>query len=115
MPSVHQVRRWLAKLGKVTLERGRMGAHELQKLRPFVRRDISLLQPNDIWTADGHTFDAEVQHPFNGRPFRPEISIFLDVGCKDAVGWSCDLAESGVAVSDALRAAVERYGIPAIL
>lgn len=114
-PSVHQVRRFLAKLGTVTRERGRMGDRELKNIRPFVRRDFSLLQPNDVWSADGHTFDAEVQHPFHGRPFRPEITTFVDIGTRRAVGWSIDLAESAYAVADSLRYAVEHHGIPAII
>lgn len=114
-PSIHQVRRFLDKLGTVTRERGRMGPRELKNIQPFVRRDFSHLEPNDIWTADGHCFDAEVQHPLHGRPFRPEITPMLDIGTRRCTGWSCDLAESGTAVADALRHAVERNGIPAIL
>jgi putative transposase len=113
-PSIHQVRRFLAKLGTVTRERGRMGPHELKNIRPFVRRDSTMLDPNDIWTADGHTFDAEVQHPFHGRPFRPEITSIVDVATRRVVGWSLDLAESSFAVIDAIRNAVENNGIPAI-
>lgn len=114
-PSIHQVRRFLAKLGTVTRERGRMGARELKNIQPFVRRDFSLLEPNDVWSADGHTFDAEVQHPLHGRPFRPEITAFADIATRRAVGWSVDLAESSTAVADALRCGVERFGIPALI
>lgn len=113
-PSIHQVRRFLDKLGTVTRERGRMGPRELKNIQPFVRRDFSHLEPNDIWTADGHTFDAEVQHPLHGRPFRPEVTPILDIATRRCVGWSVDLAESGTAVADALRYACERHGIPAI-
>jgi len=113
-PSIHQVRRFLAKLGTVTRERGRMGPRELKNIQPFIRRDFSHLEPNDIWTADGHTFDAEVQHPLHGRPFRPEVTPILDIATRRCVGWSVDLAESGTAVADALRYACERNGIPAI-
>lgn len=114
-PSIHQVRRFLAKLGTVTRERGRMGERELKNIRPFVRRSFDQLEPNDIWTADGHTFDAEVQHPVHGRPFRPEITTFIDIATRRAVGWSVDLAESSMAVADALRSGVEHNGIPAML
>lgn len=113
-PSIHQVRRFLDKLGTVTRERGRMGQRELKNIQPFVRRDFSHLEPNDIWTADGHCFDAEVQHPLHGRPFRPEITAILDIATRRCVGWSIDLAESGIAVADAIRYAAERNGIPAI-
>lgn len=114
-PSIHQVRRFLDRLGAVTRERGRMGPRELKNIQPFVRRDFSMLLPNDVWSADGHTFDAEVQHPFHGRPFRPEITVFVDIATRRAVGWSVDLAESSMAVADALRNAVEGNGIPALI
>ncbi len=114
-PSIHQCRRLLAKLGSVTRERGRMGARELKNIQPFVRRTFDMLQPNDVWSADGHTFDAEVQHPLHGRPFRPEITTFIDIATRRVVGWSVDLAESSHAVADALRCGVERCGIPAII
>lgn len=113
-PSIHQVRRFLDKLGTVTRERGRMGPRELKNIQPFIRRDFSHLEPNDIWTADGHCFDAEVQHPLHGRPFRPEITAILDIATRRCVGWSIDLAESGTAVADAIRYAAEQNGIPAI-
>ncbi len=53
-PSIHQVRRFLDKLGTVTRERGRMGPRELKNIRPFIRRGFEHLEPNDIWSADGH-------------------------------------------------------------
>lgn len=114
LPSYDAVNRFLNKLGAVTRNRGRLGARELKTIKPFVRRDTSELLPNDVWTADGHTFDAEVQHPIHGRPFRPEITTIIDVATRRAVGWSVDLAESSLAVLDALRNGVERCGIPAI-
>jgi putative transposase len=113
-PSIHAVRRFIAKLGAVSREVGRMGPRELKNIRPFVRRDFSDLLPNDIWTADGHCFDAEVQHPIHGRPFRPEITSIVDVATRRCVGWSVALAESSHAVVDALHTAVRRVGMCAI-
>lgn len=112
--SVHQVRRFIAKIGAVSRERGRMGPRELKNIKPFIRRDFSHLEPNEVWTADGHTFDAEVQHPSTGKPFRPEITTILDIATRTCVGWSVGLAESSFAVLDAMRYAVEHRGIPAI-
>ncbi len=114
-PSVWQVRRFLAKVGNVTLEMGRMGDRELKSIKPFIRRDFSSLLPTDVYSADGHTFDAEVQHPMHGRPFRPEITSVIDIATRKTVGWSVDLAESSYAVLDALRRSVLNGGIPAIL
>lgn len=114
-PSYDQARRFLARVGEVEKERGRRGPRELKNLRPFVRRDSSALLPTDVYTADGHTFDAEVAHPEHGRPFRPEVTLVIDVATRRVVGWSVALAESGLAVLDALRHAATSCGIPAIL
>lgn len=114
VPSVWQVRRFLQKVGNVSREIGRMGERELKTLKPFIRRGFESLLPGDIYSADGHTFDAEVQHPLHGRPFRPEITTMIDIATRKAVGWSVGLAESALAVLDALRDACLRAGIPAV-
>lgn len=114
MPSYHQARRFLnERMGNVDVMRGRMGARELKNIQPFVRRDSTNMYPAHIYSADGHCFDAEVQHPAHGRAFRPEITSVIDVHTHKLVGWSCDLAESRWAVLDALRAACS-HGIPAL-
>ncbi|OON62313.1 transposase [Massilia sp. KIM] len=113
-PSIWQVRRFLAKVGNVSLQLGRMGDREIKSLKGFVRRDFANLLPGDIYSADGHTFDAEVQHPMHGRPFRPEITSVIDIATRRTVGWSVGLAESTFAVVDALRSAVFNGGIPAV-
>ncbi|MGP5167344.1 Mu transposase C-terminal domain-containing protein [Psychrobacter alimentarius] len=115
MPSYHQARYFLeTHIGNVERERGRMGSREIKNIKPFVRRDASVLLPSDVYTADGHTFDAEVAHPDTGKPFRPEITTVLDVHTRMVVGYSIDLAESGLAVLDAISSAANDYGIPAI-
>jgi putative transposase len=113
-PSIDAVRRYLRKLPEIELQKHRMGPRELKSLKPFVRRTFEELWPNDVWSADGHTFDAEVQHPLHGRPFRPEITGIIDIGTRYMVGFSVTLKESSLTTADALRNACERSGIPAI-
>ncbi|WP_189444956.1 DNA-binding protein [Salinicola rhizosphaerae] len=110
-PSIHQVRRWLAKLSPEARERGRMGAHELKTLQPFKRRKADGMWPNDCWVADGHTFDAEVINPLTGQAFRPEITMIIDWGTRRITGFALNLAESTLATLDALRDAVSRTGM----
>lgn len=110
-PSIHQVRRWLAKLSPETRERGRMGAHELNTLQPFRRRNTDHLLPNDVWVADGHTFDAEVINPLTGQPFRPEVTMVIDWATRRIVGYALNLAESTLATIDALRDSITRAGM----
>ena len=113
VPSIHQVRRWLGKLGNVERERGRRGARDLKNILPHKRRDFLHLKPAAIYTADGHTFDAEVLNPLSGLPFRPEITTVLDVGTRRCMGWSVGLAESRFTVLEALshasRAAIGAF------
>ncbi|WP_246797798.1 Mu transposase C-terminal domain-containing protein [Burkholderia perseverans] len=113
-PTIHQVRRFLGKLGSVSREVGRMGPRELKNIRPFVRRTFDQLRPNDVWSADGHTFDAEVQHPLHGRPFRPEITSIIDIATRMLVGFSIGLAESSLVVLEAISHAAVNRGTPAV-
>lgn len=114
-PTYNQAYRFIReKMGNVEAQRGRMGSRELKNLQPFIRRDTEQLLPTDVYTADGHCFDAEIAHPMHGKPFRPEITAIIDVATRRLVGWSIDLAESGWAVLDAVRMSATECGIPAI-
>ena len=113
-PSYWAAQRFIDKMSKLDLARGRMLPRELKNVRAFVRRDTSQMWPGDAYTADGHTFDAEIAHPKHGRPFRPEITTVIDIATRKAVGWSVALSESTWAVLDALRCGIERCGVPSI-
>lgn len=114
VPSVWAVRRFLKKMGTIAKSHGRMGPRERKNIMPFVRRDFSKLLPADVYSADGHTFDGEVQHPIHGRPFRPEITTWIDIATRRVVGVSVALAESSIAVLDSLIDAC-RKAIPAVI
>lgn len=114
-PSYAQAWRFLKeKMGNVDVMRGRMGTKELRNIQPFIRRGTESLLPSDVYTADGHCFDAEVAHPIHGRPFRPEITSIIDVATRRVVGWSISLSESSWCVLDAIRMSATECGIPAI-
>jgi putative transposase len=112
-PSYDSARRWLIKVGAVERERGRMLPRELKTIKPFRRREKPEF-PFDVLTADGHTFDAEIAHPEHGRPFRPELTMVVDVATNRIVGWSAWEKESTWSVMDAFRMAVLRGGVPLI-
>ncbi|MEO4013058.1 Mu transposase C-terminal domain-containing protein [Pseudomonas rossensis] len=106
-PSIHVVRRFLNRLNIEARERGRRTPQELKALQPFKRRLTKDLLPCDVFTADGHKFDAEVLNPRTGKPYRPEITTVLDVATRKAIGISIGEAESTIGVMDALRDAMK--------
>jgi putative transposase len=113
-PSYTQAWSFIKKLGAVSREKGRMGSRDIKNIKGFIHRDSSDLMPADVYTADGHCFDAEVAHPLHGKPFRPEITAILDVATRKLVGWSVSLSESSWAVLDAIRMCATLHGIPAM-
>lgn len=108
LPSIHKVQRFLKKLSPEALNVGRMSPQELKSLQPFRRRSTKNMFPGDVYTADGHKFDAEVINPITGKPYRPEITTVLDVATRRLVGISVGEAESAIGVLDALRDAVSK-------
>lgn len=103
LPSYDTARRFLSqKLSLIERNRGRMGPQELKGLKAFTRRDTSELWPGAVYTSDGHTFKARVEHPFHGQPFRPEITLVQDVYTRYIVGWSAGLAENTHGVLEAI-------------
>ncbi|WP_052265413.1 Mu transposase C-terminal domain-containing protein [Ruegeria sp. ANG-R] len=118
VPSYDQVRRALKALkgtsDHLMAHKGREGPLALKARSAFVSRSVEGLEPGTIYTGDGKTFDAEVQHPRHGKPFRPEITTIIDVATRKAVGWSVGLDENAELVAQAILHAVQNHGIPAI-
>ncbi len=113
LPSIDAVRRALKKMPVIARERGRKTGAAYKSLLPYVKRDWLALSPNDVWIGDGHSFKAKIAHPDHGRPFKPEVTVIVDC-CRMIVGFSVSLAESTIAVSDALRIGIKNFGLPLI-
>lgn len=107
-------RRELKKLPKPIFYAGRHSGAALKALQPFRRREFLSLEPNDVWVGDGHGAKLRIAHPETGNPFVPEVTVIVDVPTRYVVGWSVALSENCLAVSDALRHAVSRNGIPLV-
>lgn len=113
-PSYSQARRWLDKVSVIERNRNRLGPKELKSIQPYVKRDLSGLDPLDVVQSDGHCLDAEVLHPRHGRPFRPEMTTIIDLATRMCVGWSAGLSENALGVTEAIVYMVTRWGIPAV-
>lgn len=110
-----RARRALGKVDKVQLIKARHTGAGRDARLPFTRRSMDDFAPLDVVVVDGHSFKAQVRHPNHGQPFTPEVTVVLDAKTRLILGWSVSLSESTIAVGDALRDAVGRWGKPAIV
>ncbi|MDV7341007.1 Mu transposase C-terminal domain-containing protein [Terasakiella sp. A23] len=106
VPTYDQARLFIKKLSPITQNKGRMGPQALKAMKAFTRRDVSELWPTAVYSSDGHTFKATVEHPFHGQPFRPEITVVIDIYTRYVVGWSVGLAEDSLGVLEALSVSI---------
>lgn len=113
-PSIHAVRRLMAKLPPVMLYQGRHTGAALAAKLPFIRRDWSKLQPGDAWVGDGHGMKCTVINPETGKPQVLEVTLGLDGASRLAVGWSVALSENVIAVADMLRHGMSHLPPPLI-
>lgn len=112
LPSYDAVIRAMNKLGRLERLRGRVTGNAWKALQPFVRRDWSVLQTNDVWIGDGHGMKMKIKHPIHGSPFQPELTLILDGVTRYVVGWSISFSENVIAICDALRNSVQKNGLP---
>lgn len=59
------------------LKREGMKAYH-NKVEPYIERDISKIEVEDIIIADGHILNFQVINPFTGKPTRATLVGFLD-------------------------------------
>lgn len=78
----------------------------------YIERTYDDLHSNDIWVCDNHTFDIFVNGGGGVKPVRVYLTAFLDVRSRKMVGWYVADAPSSDATLQALRRAIEAYGIP---
>lgn len=114
-----RVRRYLKNLpsNKAETAPKRMGQHfYAQNIRPYVRRDAAVLNVGECYEGDGHTCDVYVQHPATGNPFRPELTVWLDVRSQRVTGWWLGEMENSFDVLYALSSAIREHDhVPTLL
>lgn len=85
----------------------RMGAKAYRAAHhPFKVRDTSVLMPGSHYQGDGHTIDVRLAHPLTGKPWRPELTVWLDVYSRFVVGWYISLSESSLSTLFSLSRAL---------
>jgi putative transposase len=73
----------------------RIGKHEYHLThKPSRSRDCEVLNVGEIYQGDGHTIDCYLADPNTGNPYRPELTVWIDVRSRYIVGWYLSEAES---------------------
>lgn len=85
----------------------RVGRH-LHRLtrQTFQRRSLTEVLVGEIYAGDGHTVDCYVAHPNTGKPYRPELTAFIDIKSRYIAGWWFTESESAVSTLYALSSAL---------
>lgn len=103
------VRRYLKALPATlnTHSPARLGKHYYQQnISPYKCRDVSVLDVGEVYEGDGHTVDAYIAHPSHGGPWRPELTVWIDVRSRYIAGWYLSEAESSISTLFALSHAL---------
>lgn len=87
----------------------------VDKVAPYVERDISVLEVGDVLVADGHVLDFNVINPFTGKPCRATLVGYMDWKSNVLVGYEIMLSENTQNIASALRNSIINLGkIPKI-
>lgn len=97
-----------ATLGEHSPARVGQHLHKLKR-RHYQRRHVNDLLVGEIYTGDGHTIDCYLAHPNTGKPYRAELTVFMDVKSRFIVGWYLTEAESGISTLFALSHAMVKH------
>ena len=110
MPSYDQIQTVMKRLPEHMKERGRRTGSAYKALLPYIDRDWTAFEPNDVWVGDG---TALTQNPASdGVSVYAGVTMIVD-GCSGSVvGWSVALSETAVAVADALRHGMTHFPPP---
>lgn len=85
------------------------------KCLPYIERDYSGLEANDVWIADNHTLDIMSQRDGEETVHRLYITAFQDAKSGVIVGWNITDNPCSQSTILALRHAIKRFGAPKIV
>ncbi len=99
------------------MSRGRLGPRLYENTqKTFNRRSTENLPVGSCFQGDGHTLDIYMQHPTGKKPWRAELTLWIDVTSRYVVGWYLSEAESAHSTLFALSYSILKHDhVPAIL
>jgi hypothetical protein len=81
-----------------------------RKFAPFVRRDWTKVEVNEVWFADGKQLDIACL--YRGKPIFPWVSYWMDARSRRFVGWIVTPTHNSLSIGQAFLYGVKRYGPP---
>lgn len=88
----------------------RVGKHNyrLNKMK-HVERDKTALLVGEVYQGDGHRVDCYIAHPNTGMPYRPEMTVWIDVRSMYIAGWYLSDDESSISTLLSLSSALVKH------
>lgn len=69
--------------------------------KAYIRRCTERALPGDVYVADGYMADIYLVNPIDGKfPWRPELTVAMDMRSRYIVGWRADEHEGTTAVQN---------------
>ncbi|WAR45488.1 transposase family protein [Methylomonas rapida] len=69
--------------------------------KAYIRRCTERALPGDVYVADGYMADIYLVNPIDGKfPWRPELTVAMDLRSRFIVGWRADEHEGTTAVQN---------------
>lgn len=113
MASVRTFQRKVHTIPKTALIYGRKGKKALRdNATPYLMRDYSTIDSNDIWVADNHTLDIMVREEGKVKPYRVYLTAYQDVRSRKIVGRYLTTTPNSDSNLICLKQAIQKYGIP---
>ena len=80
------------------------------KVIPYIKRDISQIEPGDVLIGDGHKLSFQIVNPYTGQPNRAVMLAYQDWKSTALVGFEIMLEENTQCIASALRNAIINLG-----
>lgn len=113
-PSVSSFERRVKDIPKYALLYYREGEKAFKDALPYMERDKSSINSNDVWFSDHHTLDLFAKtNNGKGKPFRPTLTVFFDARSNKVISFVIRREPpNSVVVKKCLKLGIEAYGVP---
>lgn len=115
IPSLKTFQRRVKTIPEYAIILYRKGKKAFNDSLPYMERDYTDIDSNDVWYSDHHLADVFVRDT-NGKIDRPWITMWTDARSRKVMGYRVRLESPNTdVVKDTLRESMQKFGIPAEL